>query len=199
MQVRREARAACDRREVAIAIVPRDGGQEIPECHTGACLTGRPDVESGRPVGLCRQQLPVFQPLACRPVVRRGDFGHRQRPGRRHLVLERAPPWREDAIAAAGAGQHLPRRGEEVAVVELKIEFGFESPATRVRSDGSRGYGACRSRQRARPVLRPRGHAAGSSGSLSPRARQQAQSGCGAATSATPRPCGGRPASRHRE
>ena len=124
MEVRRQARTALDRRQVAaLVIVARPHRRNR---RAGRARPPRPasiPCEPGRPIGLGRQQVPVGQRVALRPVRRRGNLARPvERMRRRHDVMQRAPERRVDLVRLPAARRHRPRRREIIAVVAHQIE-----------------------------------------------------------------------------
>jgi len=76
-------------------------------------------AETGGPVRVGGQQIPILQRVAVRPAIRRRKRV-RRRSGlaRRHMLAQRLPEGRIDFIGVTRSGRHRPRRQQVIAIVE---------------------------------------------------------------------------------
>ena len=123
MQMRGQPRGAIAAGQVALTLIFAGMVGEVFQLLTRAHLARSPlAAKATGPVGLARQQVPVWQLVRGGPLLWRGDrLWHRQRlRWRQHLMLQGAPERREDLERRARSSQHRTCGREVISVMQFQ-------------------------------------------------------------------------------
>ena len=123
VEVRRQARRAFLRRQIAGFVIVRGVIDKLIDAAPRAVLARRPVLEARCPIGLGRQQPPVFKGIALGPGGGRRNVSRTiERIGRRHLLIQCAPERRVDLVRRAAAAGDRARGRKVIAVMADQIE-----------------------------------------------------------------------------